>query len=289
MPSVRYPNRLGQALKLVGELPPLSPMVRHLLATLYSPNDTISLSQVALWIEKDTITAGRVLALANSAYYGRAEPILSIRHAVTHLGLNAIRNLVTSMAMSRYWNRIPTPVEWSTSRFNAHSIAVAVLSDMIAATISPGHGQTAFLAGLFHDIGQVGIASLLRNDPGGLKELRASKHAHLEQAESELLGFCHSELSAAVVRSWNLPADIEQAVRLHEAEIDSNRIQGEDVALSEIVHVADVYVDYEGLTISGVPTRKTDQLPILDQLGLTKETAIFVRFHDELETLLSVL
>lgn len=285
MPSVRYPNRLARALKLVGELPPLSPMVRHLLATLYSPNDTISLSQVALWIEKDTITAGRVLALANSVYYGRAEPILSILHAVTHLGLNAIRNLVTSMAMSQYWNRIPTPVEWSTSRFNAHSNGVAVLSDMIAATISPGHGQTAFLAGLFHDIGQVGIASLLRDDPAGLEKLRVSEHGDLEQAESELLGFCHSELSA-VVRSWNLPADIEQAVRNH--EVDSNRIQGEEVALSAIVHVADVYVDYQGLTVSGVPTRKTDELPLLDQLGLT-DTAIFGRFHDELETLLSVL
>jgi HD-like signal output (HDOD) protein len=289
MVSVGHPNRLSQALKLVGELPPLSPMVRHLLATLYAPNDDISLSQVAVWIEKDAITAGRILGLANSVYYGRTAPILSIRHAVTHLGLNAIRKLVASMAMSQYWNRIPTPAEWSTSRFNAHSIAVAVLSDMIAATISPGHGQVAFLAGLFHDIGQVGIAGLLRDDPDGLKKLRVPKHDRLEQAESELLGFCHSELSAAVVRSWNLPVDIEQAVRFHEAEIDSNRIQGEDVALSEIVHVADVYVDYEGLSVSGVPTRKTDQLPILDQLGLAEETAIFARFHEELETLLSVL
>jgi HD-like signal output (HDOD) protein len=289
MVSVGHPNRLSQALKLVGELPPLSPMVRHLLATLYAPSDDISLSQVAVWIEKDAITAGRILGLANSAYYGRAEPILSIRHAVTHLGLNAIRNLVASMAMSQYWNRIPTPVEWSTSRFNAHSIGVAVLSDMIAATISPGHGQVAFLAGLFHDIGQVGIAGLLRDDPDRLKKLRVSKHVHLEQVESELLGFSHSELSAAVVRSWNLPADIEHAVRFHEAEIDWNRIKGEHMPLSEIVHVADTYVDYEGLSVSGVPRRKTDELPTLDQLGLTEHSAIFARFHDELETLLSVL
>src|ERR1700736_1644860 len=164
MTSVRHPDRLVLALTRVPDLPPLSPLVRHLLATLYSPTDDISLSQVALWIEKDTLTAGKILALANSAYYARAEPIVSIRHAVSRLGLNAIRNLVTSMAMSRYWNRIPTPAEWSTSRFNAHSIGVAVLSEMIAGTMRADNPQTAFLSGLFHDIGEIGIAVLLRDD-----------------------------------------------------------------------------------------------------------------------------
>ena len=98
MTSVRHPDRLVLALKLVADLPPLSPMVRHLLATLYSPTDDISLSQVAVWIEKDTLTAGRILALADSAYYARAEPIVSIHHAVYRLGLNANRNLVASMS-----------------------------------------------------------------------------------------------------------------------------------------------------------------------------------------------
>lgn len=288
MVSVGHPNRLSHALKLVGELPPLSPLVRHLLATLYAPNDDIPLSQVAVWIEKDTLTAGRILALANSAYYARAEAIVSIRHAVSRLGLNAIRNLVASMAMSRYWNRIPTPAEWSTSRFNAHSIGVAVLSDMIACAISPDKAQTAFLAGLFHDIGQLGVALLLRDDADAVKKLSAAKHVHTEQLESELLGFSHSELSAATVRSWNLPAVIENAVRFHAAEIDCERIKAGDVVLSDIVHLADIYVDYEGLSLSG-RKEKGDTLSIFDQLGLTTEANIFVRFHNELDTLLSVI
>ncbi len=288
MTSVRQPDRLVLALKLVADLPPLSPMVRHLLATLYSQTDDISLSQVAVWIEKDTLTAGRILALANSAYYARTEPIVSVHHAVSRLGLNAIRNLVASMSMSRYWNRIPTPPEWSTSRFNAHSIGVAVLSDMIACAISPDKAQTAFLAGLFHDIGHVGVALLLRDDADAIKKLIASKHIHAEQLESELLGFSHSELSAATVRSWNLPAVIEDAVRFHAAEIDCDRIKAGDVALSDIVHLADSYVDYEGLSLSG-RKEKGDMLSIFDQLGLTTEANIFAGFHNELDTLLSVI
>jgi putative nucleotidyltransferase with HDIG domain len=286
MTSVRHPDRLLLALKLVADLPPLSPLVRHLLATLYSPADDISLSQLALWIEKDTLTAGRILALANSAYYARAEPIVSIRHAVSRLGLTAIRNLVTSMAMSRYWNRIPTPAEWSTSRFNAHSIGVAVLSEMIAATIRADNAQVAFLAGLFHDVGHIGIAVLLRDDAYALKRSALRENVHQEQLELELLGFSHSELSAAMVRSWNLPRVIEQAVQFHEAEIDCRRITHEDLELSGIVHLADCHVDREGLSISGVPKQNKDEFPNLDRLGLPK---VFTRFHEELDTLLSVI
>ena len=280
-------SRLQQALKLVGDLPPLSSTVRHLLATLYSPQDDISLTQVALWIEKDTLTAGKVLGLANSAYYGRTEPILSIRHAVTYLGLNAIRNLAASMSMSRYWNKLPTSSEWSASRFNAHSIGVAVLSDMIASTINAEDGRSAFLAGLFHDIGQVGIAALLRDDPFTFKKLSLATYEELEKVETELLGFSHSELSAQIVRSWNLPVAIEEAVRFHEAKIDYDRITSVGVALSDIIHVADCYVDFEGLSVNGIPRENKDELLSLDELGV--ERKVFTLFHEELDTLLSVI
>jgi hypothetical protein len=60
------------------------------------------------------------------------------------------------------------------------------------------------------------------------------------------------------------------------------------VALSDIVHVADSYVDYEGLSLSG-RKEKGDTISIFDQLGLTTEANIFARFHNELDTLLSVI
>jgi hypothetical protein len=58
------------------------------------------------------------------------------------------------------------------------------------------------------------------------------------------------------------------------------------VALSDIVHLADCYVDHEGLSISGVPKPKKDELPNFDQLGLPN---VFTRFREELDTLLSVI
>jgi putative nucleotidyltransferase with HDIG domain len=285
----RANDRLARALTLIKDLPPLSPMVRHLLATLYTSGEDTSLSQIAVWIEKDALTAGKVLALANSAYYGRTEPVLTIRSAISRLGLDAIRKLVLSMPMGGYWNRIPTPPEWSSSRFNAHSIGVAVLSEMIAAALSPANVQSAFLAGLFHDIGHIVIALVLRDNPDALKHLGVLEHAQLEELEVELVGFSHAELSATVVRSWNLPVSIENAVRFHEAPVDAERTDSGSIALSDILYVADCYVDYEGLSIRGARKSNKDHLELIRQLNLGINEIIFRRFHDELDILLSIL
>lgn len=54
------------------------------------------------------------------------------------------------------------------------------------------------MAGLFHDVGQVGIAALLRDDAFAFKKLSLTAHDELEQVETKLVGFAHSELSEAI-------------------------------------------------------------------------------------------
>src|SRR5580704_5552731 len=90
----RDSDHLARAIALANNLPPLSPLARHLLATMSSSGEGPSLSEVASWVEKDTMTSGKVLALANSALYSRLVPTLSIRAAVTRLGINTLRNLI---------------------------------------------------------------------------------------------------------------------------------------------------------------------------------------------------
>lgn len=284
-------DRLAQALRLVQGLPPLSPMVRHLLTSVAAPDDNVSLAEIAGLIEKDPVTAGKVLALANSAFYARSAPILSIRHAVTRLGLNAIRNLVVSVSISGLWNRIPTAAAWSTSRFNKHSIATAILAETIASALAPDRMEQAFLAGLFHDLGRLIIAVLLSKEEEAFRRLLETEHNGLEDAENELLGFSHAELSAAIVAAWKLPAAIETAVRFHENPFDDpDRALSQGVPLCDIVHVADCYADHQGHSISGEKAPEEYAARALNELGLGIDDAdILPQFHDQLEVLLSIL
>jgi HD-like signal output (HDOD) protein len=284
-------DQWSRALQLVNDLPPLSPLVRHLLASITTPSEKTSLSEVAGWIEKDSLTTGKVLALANTAWYSRTAPILSLRQAVARLGLDPLRNLILSMSMKGVSNRLPTPAQWSSSRFNKHCIATAVLSEIIANALAPQCMELAFLSGLFHDLGRLIIVVLLHDDTQALERLVQEEHHGLEQVETELVGFSHSELSAVIVKSWNLPASVETAVRFHENPAEDNsQIETNPYSLSHLVHAADCFVDCSGFSVSGDAVQDDAALHIFDQLGLgDRNSPISIQFRDELDILLKIL
>jgi HD-like signal output (HDOD) protein len=287
----RSTDQWTHALRLVNDLPPLSPIARHMLATLTRPGEKISLSEVAGWIERDPLTTGKVLALANTAWYSRTLPILTVRHAVARLGLNPLRNLILSISLTGLSSRLPLPTGWSASRFNTHSIATAVLSEIMANAVAPECMELAFLSGLFHDLGRLIIVVLLHDDAEALEQLTQEEHSRLERVEKELIGFTHSELSAVIVQSWNLPASVENAVRFHEnPKQDSTRTEMNPYSLSDLVHAADCFVDCRGISVSGDPVQDDDAALILDKIGLgVSDSPISIQFRDELDILLKIL
>jgi HD-like signal output (HDOD) protein len=284
-------DHLAQAIALANDLPPLSPLARHLLSTMSSPGEGPSLAEVASWIEKDTMTSGKVLALANSALYGRLVPTLSVRKAVMRLGINPLRNLIFHESMTKVWSHLPTPAQWSSIRFNTHSIATAVFCEIIASALAPEHMELSFLAGMFHDTGRLIIAVLLRDNLELLEELNRHEHQDLEAVEKELVGFTHSEVSAIVARSWNLPTSIETGVRYHEnPNLDPARDESHKILLSHIVNAADWCVDCQGFSISGAHKEEDDKLRILRQFGpVFEDSGVLERFESELEILLDIL
>src|SRR6266576_1733603 len=48
--------------------------------------------------------------------------------------------------------------KWDSRQFNAHSLAVAVLSDLVALELPVPYPEGAFTAGLLHDVGKLLIA-----------------------------------------------------------------------------------------------------------------------------------
>src|SRR5712692_7373921 len=109
------------------KLPPFSPVLTRLLATL--ADEDVSFGELAGIIETDTVLAGNILRLVNSPLYGRIATINSVRHAVAIIGTVKIRNLVLGMSVSRRWASLRVPKQWNIRQFNLHSLAVAVLAD----------------------------------------------------------------------------------------------------------------------------------------------------------------
>ncbi len=240
------PNALKtRALRSLGTLPPFSPILNRLLASL--ANEDVSFNQLGDLIEKDTVVAANLLHLVNSALYARRGTVNSVRHALSLLGVNKLRNAVLGMSITRMWNQVRTPPGWSMARFNLHSVAAAQLSDMLAQKVPVTYPEGAFVAGLLHDIGQLLIAISLPDQHALIVERTQTEGCSIDHAERDLLGFTHAELSAEALIAWNLPQPIQAAVRDHHA--GTTAALGAELPLSVVVSAADRYANSTGASI----------------------------------------
>jgi len=273
-PSVRE-----RSLIALGKLPPFSPILNRLIASL--ANEDVSFAKIADLIEKDTVLAGNILKLVNSALYGLKGTVNSIRHAVSLLGLNKLRNAALSMSVTRMWNQVKTPPGWSTSNFNQHSVGVAILSDLLAQRMNTVYAEGAFAAGLFHDLGLMLVAIGLHEEYKQISLLCQQNNKWAPEYEVQVLGMSHAELSADALAQWNLPDEIQTAVRYHGTpELDPTPIEPGQVTLSRVLHAADAYVKGTGVFVTLFESPNENAKSALDQLGLGERLEIILKEFD---------
>ena len=251
----------AKALRALNNLPPFSPILNRLMAML--AGEDVSFAKLGDLIEKDTVVAGNLLHLVNSALYGRRGTVNSVRHAVSILGVDKLRNAVLGMSLTRMWSKVKVPGSWSSPRFDLHSASVAILSDLLAQKLPVDYPEGAFVAGLLHDLGQLLIATSLpehfeRIDP-----------ADRIASEREILGFTHPELSSEALAAWNLPAAIQIAVLYHhDPESDGSASAG-TLPLSQIVWAANHYANASGVSIA--KCSDASDPAVIQTLGLRAE------------------
>jgi len=257
-----------RALGALGKLPPFSPILNKLLASL--AGEDVSFSKLGDLIEKDTVVAGNIIHLVNSALYARRATITSVRHALALLGMDKVRNTLLGMSISRMWAQVKTPPVWSMARFNRHSAAVAILSDQIASRI-PGavYPEGAFVGGLLHDLGRLLIALGLPEEFGRLMKLYEQSERSWTECELELLGFTHAELSAEALEKWKFPQEVQLAVRDHHRS-PAFHASGA-VPLSAVLHAANQYVNSTGESIVASKLLSAEDAGAIAALGIPEE------------------
>jgi HD-like signal output (HDOD) protein len=251
----------------LGQLPPFSPILNRLIASLAS--EDVSFSKIADLIEKDTALAGNILRLVNSALYAHSGTINSIRQAIPLLGINKLRNAALTMSVSRMWNKVRTPAGWSTANFNRHSVGVAILADLLAQKAPVEYPEGAFAAGLFHDLGLLLIALGLPEEYKQMSLLCQQSKQWTVEYEILVLGMTHAELSADALGHWRLPEPIQTAVRYHvDPDADPTPVGSGQFTLSRILSAADSYVKGKGIFVSLFECPSEQANDALEQLEL---------------------
>jgi HD-like signal output (HDOD) protein len=236
------------ALTSLRKLPAMSASAARLLRQL-SRRDC-DLTAVAALIEKDPVLSAEVVQSANSVTFSRSQHVESVLHAIVMVGVGTIRKFALIRTVSHLFSRRAFPADFSMTRFNLHSVAVAAMMELLAEYLPLEHSEGAFLAGLFHDVGTVLIAASMPEQYESTLAVSAVTGQDVFECESSVLGTDHAELSGLALELWGLPEPVRAAVAHHHAPQLAQAPHGTAcVPLSLAVNKVDALVDALGMSI----------------------------------------
>ncbi len=231
----------------------------------------LSPSALTELIETDPAIAIQIMRLFRSAFGGsKAKVPCSIRVAVEGLPLRQIRDAV--LAVGIYSAK---PEEQNRFAFRKelirHSIAVGCCARRIAETaVSDVDPDSAYLAGLLHDIGKLAIDQILPKSFVRILEIAKKQQDSTCDIERQNLGIDHTIIGKRLAERWQLPAEISVAIWLHHSDLVRQRSAegGPDVKIAGVVQLADILARQAGLGQSDsfdvplIPQKLTESLSI---------------------------
>lgn len=200
-------------------------------------------------IEVDEALAARVIKIANSVFFDRGKKSSSIEEAVLVIGLNELKNLLNANALSDIF---PSSNAARTQLW-AHDIACALVAKQLAGRFLPSNQDSAFLAGLMHDVGK--LLLLQRSTESYEKVLRSVEQEGIDfrEAEGRVFPFDHCEVGHLIAERWNFSEELIEVIRgHHESKL---RETATAPALIDIVFAADTIVNSLGLGLSAKYSR----------------------------------
>ncbi len=223
-------NLKSTILRSLVKLPPMPMVILKVRETMADPD--AGLRDLARIVQNDQALVAKVLAVANSAYYGISGQVSSLQHAAVMLGLTTLGHVITVAAGAALLSRELKGYGIGALSIWRHSLSTALCARQIAAERFAGAENDAFMVGLLHDAGKVVLDPFLleRISAAGSPETQAPR-ASLE-AEKELLGFDHAEIMARACRFWRFPDAFESAIRFHHRPSESS-----GSALAHMVHL----------------------------------------------------
>lgn len=237
----------------LGDLPSMPAAVAELLSSMQ--REDIEVHTLAGKIALDQALAAKVLRLANSSFYGLQCKVANIQQAIGVLGIQCVRTLVTACAVT---SSFPARqgLDFDFKGFWRHSLATAACARALAPYLQQ-QPDTAFTAGLLHDIGTLALVTLF---PAEYAQVESYRHGHdclTSVAQTAVFGFDHAVIGSALAARWKFPQAMQDAVAAHHlAGMPGQPDGGPTLALA--VHLADMVA--HALDLSG---QDDDQAPPL--------------------------
>ena len=195
-------------------------------------------------IESDEAMSAKVIKIANSVYFERGKRSETIEECVNVLGVNELKDLLSSTTLSSLFpSKNPLRVQLWTN-----DIATAIAAKYLAEQINHNKKNSAFTAGLLHDIGKLLLLQRAEETYSQIIRDAADNERDFCGAEENVFVFNHTEVGQLIAEKWNFGPDLKEAIRYHH-ELPTETIDCPipEIPLSYVIGIADLSAHALGL------------------------------------------
>lgn len=175
-------------------------------------NKDAAIGDYAKVIRTDAGLSGRLLRIANSAYYAQRKPVTAMERACILLGIERLKSFALGFYLSKAAAsdsaRAFSKLIWGQSVYRAFHAAC------VARQLYPNIESEAFVVGLMLDAG-IPLMTKLVGDEYSKAAPLPMPPGKLFKAEFQNLAYTHVDVMATLCRRWKLPDTLANPIQWH--------------------------------------------------------------------------
>jgi putative nucleotidyltransferase with HDIG domain len=210
--ALHYELLMKDILASAEKLPPFPDVAWKVLSLI---RKTAPVNEIEDVIRYDPIITARVISLSQSPLYGRRHKIASLSDAIFILGNQKLIQVIMASCAARYFFGGKAGINSTERQLWEHSVATAVLGEMLAQGFKMKRVLTVYTASLLHDIGKTILNQYSRVFMQSQFQDGKLEGANFVSAERSTLGIDHQELGEKIARRWRFPEEITSAIGCH--------------------------------------------------------------------------
>ncbi len=236
-------------------LPTLPEVAMEVRNIVNDPN--ASAADMANIIVTDTALSAKLIKVANSPLFRGQKEIESVQMAVARLGVNLIRNLVTSLMMKQLFNAKSPILAKKMRELWEYNTQIAAISHVLGSTCPSVKSDEAMLAGLIHNIGALPVMMRADEKPELLDDIKTFDNV-IEKLSSPV--------GKRILEVWLFPQSLIDVAAEYG---DLTRDKQPEADMVDVVQVAQL----QSFMGSDHPLGQVDwdSVPALAKLGFTSD------------------
>lgn len=282
MESLR--KEIEEKLNHIDRLPSFPEVVHKVLSMIRNPN--VEFRDISNEIVKDPGLTSDIIRLSNSAYYHPIREIRSLEEGIKILGLNVLKEIILIAAARGILIQPVDGYKLDSKELWEHSIIVGFLSAKISEDIKKPEvpKDVAFTAGLMHDCGKLVLSSTFKKAIYYINlEYQKNPEVSFIALEKKYIGFTHNEIGSILLKNWNFPEDLIDAVKnLYEPENSKK-----NPILTSLIHIANWIAISAGIGVDVMGMNETLSSFAIHKLKINDE--IMKKYYESIPEYLEII